>query len=110
MIEKHPTTKELLKQSFLACHKAIGSVVPLDIMHMMGAGVHLRWGLFGEKFGCKAKNNTAVLQNEKTGTVLVFEARPEGDTVTQFNFGADVMREYYQATGGESPIEEGDGL
>lgn len=101
MIEKHPTKDEIIQRSFLACHKAMGSVLPLDIMHMIGAGVHFQWVVFNGRFGCKAMNRVAVLQDEKKGTVLVFEARPEGDTVTSFRCNPGVMKKYYQDQGKE---------
>ena len=103
MIEKYPTQQELVQRSLLACQKALGSVVPLDMMHMMGAGCHLHWGLYDGKFGARAENNIAVFQSERAGKVIVFEARPEGNTVTRFSFNSTIMREYYQNYKNDQP-------
>lgn len=95
MIEKQLTTQELVNNMQTACMVAITGTVPLDILHMMSVGCHLRWGMYGEKFGVMNMNNVAVLQNEKTGNVIVFEARPEGDTVFRFNYNPVAMKAFY---------------
>lgn len=95
MIEKKPTSTELQMAYAQACIGAISGVIPLDIQHIMSAGCHLRWVMYGEKFGCMGLNNIAVLQDEKTGHVRVFEARPEGNILTHLHYDCKLMREFY---------------
>ena len=96
MIEKKPTSEELQAAYAAACIGAISGVIPLDIQHMMSAKCHLRWGMWGQKLCTKNMNNIIVLQNERTGKVVVFEARPGGDILTFFRFSPALMKAFYR--------------
>jgi len=96
MIIKILSTQETKTNFTGACVGAISGAFPLDILHMMSAGCHLRWGMYDDKFGVQAMNNLAVLQDEKTGRVVVYEARPEGEVMNLFGCDPVWMQAYYQ--------------
>ena len=96
MIIRILSTQETKTNFTGACARAISGVVPLDILHMMSAGCHLRWGTYDDKFGVKAINNIGVLQDERTGRVVVYEARPEGEVMNLFGYNSASMQAYYR--------------
>jgi len=96
MIIRILSTQETKTNFTGACVGAISGVVPLDILHMMSAGCRLRWGMDDDKFGVQSMNNLAVLQDEKTGRVVVYEARPEGEVMNLFGYNSASMQAYYR--------------